>query len=90
MPRRGFDPEIIELFPGSELRGQPAWLFPAACPGFGRLRRISILRKHLRVRASCVAYLLSAIRRCPLAKLAQSLLKPCFLGWYPVDQFRGN
>src|SRR4051812_17185242 len=37
------DPEIIELFPGPEFCGQPAWLFPATGPSLGWPGGISIL-----------------------------------------------
>jgi hypothetical protein len=53
------NPEIVELFPGSKLCSQPAWLFPAARPSLRRLQGISILRKHLRVRAPRVRHLLN-------------------------------
>jgi hypothetical protein len=50
--RRRPDPEIVELFPGFNLCGQPARLFPTARPGLGRVRWISILRKNPRVRTT--------------------------------------
>jgi hypothetical protein len=73
------NPKIINLLSCAEFRFQPTGLLPSACPGLGRLRWISILRKNLRVRAPRVAHLFSAAG-CDLADLAQSLLKPCFFG----------
>jgi len=87
--RRWLDPEIIELLPGPELCSQPAWLFPAARPGLGRPGGISILRKNLRVWAPRVAQFFSAVS-CTPAKLAQSLLKPCFFGRYLACHYRDD
>jgi len=78
--RRWLNPKIVELFPGSKLCSQPARLFSSARPSFGRLHRISILRKHLRVRPPRVRYFRIGRRGTLPDKLAQSLLKPRFFG----------
>src|SRR5712664_1581678 len=78
--RRRLNPKIVELFPGSKLFSQPARLFSSARPSFGRLHRISKLRKHLRVRPPRVRYFRIGRRGTRPDKLAQSLLKPRFFG----------
>ncbi len=79
--RRRLNPKIVELFPGSNLCCQPAWLFPAARPSLGRQRGISILRKHRRVRAPRVWHLLDiGWRNTRFGKPAQSLIKPRLFG----------
>src|SRR6267378_2317659 len=83
------DSKIVDSFSRLKLCGEPAWLLPAACPSLGRLRGISILRKHLRVRASRVTHR-SMARHGTQTELAQSLIKPCFFGWYSANQCRGD
>jgi hypothetical protein len=84
--RRDLNPKIVELFPGSKLCSQPAWPLSASRPSFCRLRGISILRKHLRVRPPRVRFLSGGHSAMRLAKLAQPLLKPRLFGSYFVGQ----
>jgi len=79
-PRQGLDPEIVELFPGSELCSQPAWLFPATRPSFGRLGGIAIFRKHLRVRAPRMRDFLRIVRCCTQVELPQLPIDFRFFG----------
>ena len=44
--------EIVERLPGSKLRGEPAWLFPATRPSLSKILRISVFGKYLRVGAA--------------------------------------
>jgi len=81
------DPKIVDPFSELKLGRQPARLFPAACPSLGRLRGISKFRKNLRVRAPRVTHL---VRFSTQAELAQSLIKPCFFGWYFLSQCGGD
>jgi hypothetical protein len=74
---RGLDPEFVELPSGPELRNQPAWMSAAAYPGLGRLRGVPILRKQGSARR-----LPGRMMRNIHAELAQSLVKPGFLGRY--------
>ena len=75
--RPRLNPKIVELFPGSKLCSQPARLFSATRPSLRRLRGISILRKHLRIRPPRARHLLNIGRfSIRLDKLAQSLIKP--------------
>jgi hypothetical protein len=44
--------EIVERLPGSKLRGEPAWLFPATRASLSKILRISVFGKYLRVGAA--------------------------------------
>jgi hypothetical protein len=78
---RRINSELGEFLSGPELFSEPAWLFPATRPSLGRQFGIPKLRNHFGVRTPCAA-LMPIAHELALAKLAQSLLKPTFLGRY--------
>jgi hypothetical protein len=78
---RRLNPEIVELLSGSELCGQPAWLFPATRPSLGWLRWIFEFRKNPRIRSPRVAYVFVIPFEFDfLFKLAKALFEVRFFG----------
>lgn len=82
---RRVNPEILELFTGLKLSGQPTRLFPSASPSLGRLHGIPVLRNHVRVRAPRAACRFGGVNY-SLAEPSQSLIKPSFFSGYLLCQ----